>query len=334
MNDNSFIGKTMAITGVGGFIGLRMAERAKERGMRVQGLDASPIAAEFARRRGVEVVIGDVTDQDAVARACRGADVMFHTAAVVGEDGDMALYRRVNVEGTRTVAEVALAAGVRQFVHLSSVMVYGFTYPPFVAEEGPFRGEGNPYCETKLESDRLALGLHAPGAFDVTVIRPGDVYGARSHPWVLRPLELMRKRIFVLIDGGRGTMNHVHVDNLLDAVFAALERRAAGEAFNVTDGASTTFAEYFGRLAHMVGRKWLPSAPGSIVKSGFSLAGRVGARLGFTLPVSPAAVDFVCRAHPYSIDRARRVLGYEPRISLDQGMAEVEIALRAAGQLG
>jgi nucleoside-diphosphate-sugar epimerase len=334
MNANSLAGKTMAITGVGGFIGLRMAERAKERGMRAQGLDASPPSAELARRRGIDVVIGDVTDPAAVARASRGADVMFHTAAVVGEDGDMALYRAINVEGTRTVAEVARAAGVRHFVHLSSVMVYGFSYPAFVAEEGPFRGEGNPYCETKLESDRLALGRHAPGTFDVTVIRPGDVYGARSHPWVLRPLELMRKRIFVLIDGGRGTMNHVHVDNLLDAVFAALERRAAGEAFNVTDGANTTFAEYFGRLAHMIGRKWLPSAPGAIVKSGFSLAGRVGARLGFTLPVSPAAVDFVSRVHPYSIDRARRVLGYEPRISLDQGMAELEIALRAAGQLG
>jgi nucleoside-diphosphate-sugar epimerase len=333
MNNDSLAGKTMSITGVGGFIGLRMAERATERGMRVRGLDASAIAADLARSRGVDVVTGDVTDAEAVARASRGADVMFHTAAVVGEDGDMALYRRVNVEGTRTVAEVGRAAGVRQFVHLSSVMVYGFTYPPFVAEDGPFRGEGNPYCETKLESDRLALGLHAKGAFDVTVIRPGDVYGPRSHPWVLRPLDLMRKRLFVLIDGGRGTMNHVHVDNLLDVVFAALERRAAGEAFNVTDGASTTFADYFGRLAHMLGRKWLPSAPGSMVRSGFSLAGRVGARLGFALPVSPAAVDFVSRLHPYGIDRARRVLEYEPRISLDQGMAEVEIALRAAGQI-
>jgi nucleoside-diphosphate-sugar epimerase len=333
MNDISFAGKTMAITGVGGFIGLRMAERAQERGMRVQGLDASPVAADLARRHGVEVVIGDVTDRDAVARASRGADLMFHTAAVVGEDGDMALYRRVNVEGTRTVAEVARAAGVRQFVHLSSVMVYGFTYPRLVTEDGPFRGEGNPYCETKLESDRLALGMHAPGAFEVTVIRPGDVYGPRSHPWVLRPLDLMRKRMFFLIDGGRGTMNHVHVDNLLDGVFAALERRAAGEAFNITDGARTTFAEYFGRLARMIGRKRLPSAPRWLVRTGFSWLGRAGAHIGLTLPASAAAVDFVCRRHPYGIDRARRVLAYEPRITLDQGMAEVEAALRAAGQL-
>jgi len=323
----------MAITGIGGFIGLRMAERALERGMRVQGLDAVAAAADLARQKGAEVVVGDVTDKDAVTRASRGADIMFHTAAVVEEDGERALYQRVNVEGTRTVAEAARAAGVRHFVQISSVMVYGFTYPPFVAEDGPFRGEGNPYCETKLASDRLVLGLHAPGSFDVTVIRPGDVYGPRSRPWVLRPLELMRKHMFCLIDGGRGTMNHVHVDNLLDAVFLALEQGAGGEAFNVTDGGKTTFAEYFGHLARMLGRKRLPSAPGALVRSVFSLAGRAGALIGIRLPVSPAAVDFVSRPHPYSIARVRRELGYEPRISLEQGMAEVERALRAAGQL-
>jgi nucleoside-diphosphate-sugar epimerase len=259
---------------------------------------------------------------------------MFHTAAIIEEDGDMSAYRRVNVEGTRSVAEGSRAEGVRQFVQLSSVMVYGFTYPRFVDEEGPFRGEGNPYCETKLESDRLALGLHAPDKFEVTVVRAGDVYGARSRPWVLRPLELMRKHIFFLIDGGRGIMNHVHVDNLLDAVFLALERGAAGQAFNVTDGAETTFADYFGRLARMLGRKRLPSAPGALVRRGFSLAGRAGARIGLRLPVSPAAVDFVCRPYPYSIERARRVLGYEPRIHLDRGLADVESTLRSAGQLG
>jgi nucleoside-diphosphate-sugar epimerase len=334
MNTHSLSGKTMAVTGIGGFIGLRMAFRAKERGMRVQGLDASPLAADLARRQGAEVVVGDVNDAAVVARAARGADVMFHTAAIIEEDGDMSAFRRVNVEGTRTVAEGARAEGVRQFVQLSSVMVYGFSYPRFVDEEGPFRGEGNPYCETKLESDRLALGFHAPGSFEVTVMRAGDVYGARSRPWVLRPLELMRKRIFFLIDGGRGTMNHVHVDNLLDAVFLALERGAAGQAFNVTDGAETTFADYFGRLARMLGRNRLLSAPGSLVRRGFSLAGRAGARVGLKLPVSPAAVDFVCRPYPYGIERARRVLGYEPRIHLDEGLAEVESTLRSAGLLG
>src|SRR5689334_19388136 len=116
MSDRSLAGKTMAITGIGGFIGLRMVERALERGMKVQGLDASPPAAELAQKKGAEVVVGDVTDAEAVARASRGADVMFHTAAIIEEDGDPSLFRRVNVEGSRTVGESARAAGVRQFV--------------------------------------------------------------------------------------------------------------------------------------------------------------------------------------------------------------------------
>jgi nucleoside-diphosphate-sugar epimerase len=144
----------------------------------------------------------------------------------------------------------------------------------------------------------------------------------------------MLKRLFFLIDGGRGTMNHVHVDNLLDAVFLALERRASGQAFNVTDGAETTFAAYFERLGRMLGRRWIPSANGSVVRRGFEWVGRAGSVVGLRLPVSAAAVDFVSRLHPYSIERARTVLGYEPRIQLDAGMAALENDLRAAGHLG
>src|SRR5690348_11751960 len=118
MTTVSLRGRMMAITGIGGFIGLRMAERALQRGMRVQGLDASTAAAELARKKGADVVVGDVTDKAAVSRASRGADVMFHTAAIVEEDGDRAVYHRVNVEGTLTVAAGARAAGVRQFVQL------------------------------------------------------------------------------------------------------------------------------------------------------------------------------------------------------------------------
>ena len=172
---------------------------------------------------------------------------MFHTAAIIGEDGDM---RSLPPRQRRRDAHRVWRSRVPRACANSCSSLRSWCTASTIRPSSPktvhFAAKDNPYCETKLESDRLALGLHAPGAFDVTVIRAGDVYGARSRPWVLRPLDLMRKRIFFLIDGGRGTMNHVHVDNLLDGVFAALDRRASGEAFNVTDGAHTTFADYFG----------------------------------------------------------------------------------------
>jgi len=322
-------GKRIAITGVGGFIGLRMVSRARELGMQVVGLDLDPRAARRASERGADVVVGDICDPDAVARITRGADVVFHTAAVVAEDGPMDLYQRVNVQGTRVVAETARACGVKRFVHLSSVMVYGFDYPRNVSEEGPFRGEHNPYCQTKIESDALALALHEPGRFEVTVIRPGDVYGPGCQSWVVRPVQLIKSGLFALADGGNGIMNHVHVDNLLDAVFLSLERDVSGRAFNVTDGAETSFAEFFGHYARMLHKPRLRVLPTALLLPAFSLLHTGFRVLGLTPPVSPAAVRFVQRKQPYSIARAQRELGYVPRVSLEQGMRELEVWLRA-----
>lgn len=317
----------MAITGAGGFIGLRMAERARERGMRVRGLDLGAEAARRAEALGFETIVGDVNDADAVRRLCAGASVVFHTAAIVDEGGEWAKFRRVNVDGTRHVASVAREAGVPRFIHLSSVMVYGFEYPRFVSEEGPLRGEGNPYCQTKIESEEALRPLHRPGSFETIVIRPGDVYGPGSVPWVVRPAELMKRGLFVLIGGGRGIMNHVHVDNLIDGIFAALDRGATGEAFNLTDGAETTFREYFTRLGALVGRKGFPSLPKPLAIAAFAAMARGARAFGRKSLAEPSAVPFVTRPHPYSIEKARSWLGYEPKVSLDDGMRQLAASL-------
>lgn len=313
----------LAITGSGGFIGLRMAERARERGMRVRGLELGAEAARRAEAQGFETVVGDVNDADAVRRLTAGASVVFHTAAIVDEGGDWAKFRKVNVEGTRHVASVARDAGVSRFVHLSSVMVYGFDYPRFVSETGPFRGEGNPYCQTKIESEDALRPLHERGGFEVIVIRPGDVYGPGSVPWVIRPVELMKKGLFMLIDGGRGIMNHVHVDNLIDGIVAALDRDATGEAFNLTDGAETTFRDYFTRLGALVGRKHFLSLPKPVAMAAFAAMARGARALGRKPLAEPSAVPFVTRPHAYSIEKARSWLGYQPKVSLDDGMREL-----------
>lgn len=325
--------KTIAITGIGGFIGLRMAERAMERGMSVKGLDLSPEAARRARALGADVIVGSVNDKKRVAQMCADADVVFHTAAVVEEGGSMELFRKVNVEGTRTVAAAALEADAMRFVHLSSVMVYGFKFPPYVTEEGPLRGENNPYCQTKIESEAAAMECHKPGHMEVIIIRPGDVYGPGSVPWVLRPLQMIKAGQFALFDGGRGTMNHLYVDNLLDGIFLALEKDATGEPFNLTDGCDTSWAEYFGYLSRMAGHKKLRSIPSKIARPAFEMVEKVFGALGKKAPGSAEAIKFLQRPYPYSIARARKVLGYEPQVSLKEGMQRTEAWLYLNGYL-
>lgn len=323
----------IAITGIGGFIGLRMAQRAHELGWQVRGLDLSETAAERARAVGAEVFVGGVNDVAVVTAVLKGADIVFHTAAIVEEDGARELYERVNVEGTRTVATLARDTGVQHFIHLSSVMVYGFHYPANVREEGPLDGTGNIYNETKLSSERVAMSLHNPKGMQVTVIRPGDVYGVGSVPWILRPLDLIRRGLFMLPDGGRGVINHVHVDNLLDGVFLAIEKRAGGEAFTISDGVATSCKDYFAYVARMAGKHSLPTLPAPLVFLLIALGTWVSRFFGRKFPASAAATHFLMRRNAYSIEKAQRMLGYAPRITLENGMRDVanQLATQTAG---
>jgi nucleoside-diphosphate-sugar epimerase len=325
--------ETVAITGIGGFIGFRLAERCAERGWKLRGIDLSPAAAERTRSLGAEVVVGDVNDPAALQRAFAGADLVIHTAAIVEEDGARELYERVNVEGTRSVCAAAVAAGVRRVVQLSSIMVYGFDYPADVTEEGPFVRDDNIYNLTKRESEQVAMSFDDPARdFGVIVVRPGDVYGAGGAQWIRRPLKMIRKYQFALPDGGRGVINHVHVDNLIDGIFLALEKDARGEAFNLTDGVATPCVEFYRYHARMAGVAFVPRLPASLLKLILQTTEWVLKPLGIKPPARAAAVQFLNRRNRISIDKAASQLGYAPRIGLDAGMRNIAAALAAEGQ--
>jgi nucleoside-diphosphate-sugar epimerase len=315
--------KTILITGIGGCVGQRLAELAVQKGAIVKGLQRSPLPAGWAEPLGIELFQGSITDSALATKACQGVDIVVHTAAIVKEDGDLQELRAVNVGGSLTVAQAAKNIGVKTFVQISSVMVYGFQYPDQVTETGPFYTGKNAYCLTKLESDQAVLKLNG-GEFGVIVIRPGDIYGSRSDPWVVRPLQMMRDRKFVLLDQGQGIINHVYIDNLIDAIFLAIEQEAYGEAFNITDGCQTTWKEYYLRLAQLENLQKLPSVRSRVAKIVLRILpkGLMG--------VLPDAIDVGSRRHTYSIQKAIQQLGYQPRISLDEGMAKIAAELKAS----
>lgn len=315
----NWIMRSIFITGIGGFIGKRVGERALSLGWSVRGIDVSEKGVAEARRSGLDAHLGDVTDARRMRELIEKTDAVVHTAAIVREYGSLEAFRRVNVEGSIRVAAAARAARVGTFLQLSSVMVYGFDYPPNVGESGPLRGEGNPYCQTKIESEAAVLGLADAQRFGVIVIRPGDVYGAGSIPWIARPLQMMRKGRLIVPTGG--VINHVYIDNLVDGIFLALERRAHGEIFNVTDGVGTSCERFFSLLAARAGLKSPRTLPAPLVRGAASVVSALRA-CGLTNDEASAdTVRYLTRRHVYSIDKARRELGYSPRVSLEAGLA-------------
>ncbi|WP_392407842.1 NAD-dependent epimerase/dehydratase family protein [Chlorogloeopsis fritschii] len=320
--------QTLLISGISGFIGLRTAELAIARGMKVCGLARSAEKAKKAQKLGAEIIVGSVTDPAIASKACQGVDIVLHTAGISQESGSLKHFREVNVGGTVTMAKAAKSAGVKIFTHISSAMVYGFNYPNRVTENGPLRGENNPLCQTKIEAEEALLQLHAPPDFEIIIIRPGDVYGPRSIPWIVRPLHMMHQKLFALVNDGQGVSNHVYIDNLIDAIFLAIEKEAYGEIFNITDGQNTSWKEYFTRLAKIAD---LP-VPLSLPKEEAKLFIRVreqGQKLFRKKPdLVPETVDFLSRPYAYSIAKAQRILNYEPKIDLEEGMRRTREWLR------
>ncbi|HEX8101542.1 MAG TPA: NAD(P)-dependent oxidoreductase, partial [Solirubrobacteraceae bacterium] len=241
---------TIAITGAAGFIGGALARRLAADGHHVVGVDVRAPADDVASTSWVR---GDVTDPASLAAAFAGADRIVHTAALVSDWGAMEDFVAVNVRGTRNVLD---AAAGRRTVCLASVAVWGYEFRDDLPEDAAPRPCGIPYVDTKGAGERLALRRGA------TVIRPGDVYGPGSVPWIVRPLEALRGGTFRLPGRGAGIMTPVYVDDLVDAVVRALHTdRAAGRAYTVWDGRPLPAREFFAHHARMLGRDAVPTVP-------------------------------------------------------------------------
>jgi nucleoside-diphosphate-sugar epimerase len=316
------------ITGASGFIGSTLARRLRDAGSEVVGVDL-----EADHTAGV--VAGDVSEPGAWQAAGDGVDVVFHTAAAVTNTASDELGWRLNVLATRNAIDAAVRAGARRFVHFSSVRAFGDTgFPDGVTEDYPVRPGRSVYVNTKIASEQVALQAHAAERIEVTVIRPGDVYGPRSRPWTTLILEAIARRQFVLPAMGRGVFSPVFVDNLLDGVLRAAERpEGAGQVFTLTDGVGVSCTHFFGHYFRMLGRRGPRSLPTPLALALAAVPEGAGALSGRKTEVRRESMRYLARTGTYSIDKARRMLGYEPAVDLAEGMRRTERWLRAEGLL-
>ena len=325
---------TFLVTGAAGFIGGRVAQRMAGSGRRIVALDLPDRSFDhLAGHYDMDVRKADITRPADLSRALGGVrpSAVIHCAALMGGWGPLSEYRRVNVEGTRHVAAWSVSAGARLFVYISSVSVHGMPDARGIDETAPMASIGLPYGDSKIEAEALVRSLHQGGLPSI-ILRPGDVFGPRAGEWVVKLVESMRAGRMIRIAGGRGLINTTYVDNLVDAIEAAIVRpAAAGRDYIITDGAPVSWNDYLRALARAAGcrppRVSIPAAIAWPLVLVMESAGRIAGRRP---PLSRMGLRLLTARCTYSIERARRELGWEPRVGFDAAMDDVAAWLRRA----
>lgn len=312
------------ITGANGFIARSLADRLRELGAEVSGVDLVASPADH-------IVAGSTLDPARWADRITGVDVVIHTAAIVSNAAPLDAAWEVNVLGTHRILRAAAAAGVTRFVHVSSIAAYGFEFRDGVDETDPVRVSGHSYVDTKVNSEHVVLAAQTAGEIDTTIIRPGDVWGPCSKPWTIIPLEMINKGQMILPAHGNGIFSPVYIDNLVDGmVLATSSVEAVGQIFNLTDGYGMSCADYFGALAAMTTGK-VRTLPTPVALRLAATVGAVQRRLGMPSELTPATIGMLSRTGTYSIRKARKVLGYQPIVSFADGMTRVHTWARTQG---
>jgi 2-alkyl-3-oxoalkanoate reductase len=316
------------ITGATGFLGSHLAEACAARGNAVFALARPGSETALLETLGATLIRGDLTDAEAVRRAVDSADVVVHCAAKVGDWGPVADYRTVNVDGLRHLLDACRSRPLHRFVHVSSLGVYAARHHHGTNESEPlpaFHMDG--YTQSKVEAEQLALGYQKHFQVPVVVLRPGFIYGPRDRTVLPKLIESLRDRQVRWIGGGKKAMNTIYVANLVDAIFLAVDNpKAPGQVYNLTDGELVSKRRFIESLVHGLS---LPeprpvSVPlwiARIVAWGMERNAR---KSGATVAprLTQARLKFLGLNLDFSIDKARRELGYRPNVSFERGMEQ------------
>jgi dihydroflavonol-4-reductase len=296
----------IALTGATGYTGGRLLARLRADGHQVVAL-ARAAAGPPAPAGGVRWVEGDLRDTDALRRLVEGVDAVVHVAAVYRTAGHPdSYYRDVNVGGTERLLDAAARAGVRRFVHTSTVGVHGDVKEPPADETAP--------------------------------IAPGDIYQRTKAEAEARLLKLFRaiaRGRYAIVGSGRAFYHPVFIEDLLDGYELALERpQAVGEAFILAGPRYVSQKELAALIARHTGGRVLPlRVPAAPLQLLGDLCEALCVPFGVEPPLHRRRVDFWTKSRAFSIGKARQVLGYAPRVDVDEGVARTVAWYREAGWL-
>lgn len=313
------------VTGATGFTGGHLARGLAAGGHQVRALVRDPARTSGRARdladMGIELSVGDLRDDAALASAVAKIEVVYHIAAVYRQAGlSTDVYRAVNAAASGRIVEAAAREGVRRVVHCSTVGVHGDVEHPPANEDAPLK-PGDIYQTTKLEGERLARDAAERLGIEVTIVRPSGIYG----PGDRRLLKLFRevaRRRWITLGSGKIYYHLTYIDDLIAGIQQCGEHpAAANRTYILAGGEVTTLNDLVALVAAGAGvpppRVHLPVGPFWIAGA---LCEAVCVPLRIEPPIHRRRVDFFTKSRAFDISRARAEIGYTPVVGLREGI--------------
>ena len=327
------------VTGATGFLGSHVVDLLLKRGESVRALVRPGEAADRLARAGVEIRRGDLWDPASLEAAVRGVDRVLHCAARTGVWGPRSEFERTNVRGVQTLMELALASGVRRFVHVSSIAVFGADIRGVADETTPTRMEPDPYSWSKLMGERVVEQAICERHLPATIVRPGWIYGPRDVGSFARFAAKIQQGSMVLIGSADNHLPLVYVRDVAQGILLSSEAvQAVGRTYVLVSDEPVTQREYLNAIAVELGVR----PPARHIPYRLALAlGAVAEGLGHLdrrqapPPLTRYGVQLLGGENRFVISRARNELGFVPAVSLAEGVrrsvAWYRQAYRASG---
>ncbi len=326
--------KKAFVTGASGFTGSYLCKALKEKGYIVKALVRKNSNREKLKKLDVKFVEGDLSDPESIKGKIKDVDIVFHIAALYRQEGvSKNMFTKVNVEGTRAVLDESIAAGVKRFVHCSTVGVQGEISNPPAAEDAPYN-PGDHYQVSKLEGEKLALSYFRDGKIDGVVVRPVGIYG----PGDTRFLKLFRhiyKGNFKMIGKGEALYHLTFVEDLVEGIFLAGETPGtSGQIYTLGGNEYLPLTELVKLLAEIldkpVSKIHIPLWP---VYAAAFLCEMVCRPLGIEPPIYRRRLDFFTKDRAFDITKAKKELNYAPKVPLKQGLTRTAEWYKKNGML-
>jgi nucleoside-diphosphate-sugar epimerase len=313
--------RRVLITGAAGFIGSHLVRHQLSLGRVVRALDITGSKLEGLCGTGVELLSGDISDPLVQEEAVQGVDVVFHLASAhLAVNASEGAYWRVNVHCLRGLLECCRRAAVKRFVHVSSVGIYGNVQDPPANEDSPCRPEIL-YERTKYEGEREVRRFFKETGFPIVIVRPAWVYGPGC-PRTEKLFRTIEKGRFFFVGDGCSLRHCVYITDMIEALNLCAEQpNGPGDIFIIGDREAVTVRELIHQMAAVTGVS-APrfSLPVWAAQPMFAIVERVFTLFGKEPPVSERSLKFFTNNSGFDIKRAREGLGFEPKVSLKEGL--------------